>query len=116
MAGVARRERVGDDPRDVGPVPETVGQHRPRPGINGLGEVPVQARDILAQRLVEVKVRVLAVDPGIDDRPDDPPARGIVGPAGRIGLDGAAGGVDGPPRGAPLIWPSMPGYGRGRNG
>src|SRR5215831_1915156 len=50
---------------------------------SGSGKVTVPQRCVYIEILVQVEMRMIAVDAGIDDRPDDPLAEGSEGVARR---------------------------------
>jgi len=90
----ADRQPAGDHPGDVGAVAEAVDQGLAAGGPARLGEVAVQLGDLAAQGVVAAEVEVAFVDAGVEHRPGDAAAAGVVGAPGRVGLDGGARDVD----------------------
>jgi hypothetical protein len=63
-------------------------------GAAAAGEVLVLERGLEREVLVALEVRVVALDAGVDDGPDDVVAEGREGDARRVGLHGAERAVD----------------------
>src|SRR5665213_1532439 len=95
------REPAGDDPGDVRAVAEAI-----RQGTCAAGEIVMGERRIEIQCPVALKVEMIGIDAGVDDRPDYISAVGGDGAVGGVGLYGADGPVDqGPQR---VVVPDAP--------
>ena len=78
----------------MGAVAEAVDQGVAQGRLARHGEVAVQVGHVALEGVVAAEVVVLGVDARVQHRPGDAAAGGVEGAAGRVRLDGGAGGVD----------------------